>query len=333
MTRETLEDLRSFIRVGFTDKRGPAWWASSEHKDDGSHFTGAVPIEVARDLIGWEPVVGTSQGVFITNEGVTTLTDPNEKKYMNPRTGKIIGSVGIGHAVHAYEHTLLDTAQAIVDSSELGIGSVGMLGGGARAFVQYEFDETVNGGKDVEFRPFLTAATSVDGSLATTFFTGCQVVVCDNTLTAALGSTHTSYRLRHTRNSKVDVQAAREALSIAFQTADEFSAMVDKLTNEFVSDDKWVEFLKAYVPTPPEEGRSKTVAINKQGQLNALWKNDERVAPWKNSAWGVLAATNTWRNHFQTVRNVTRTERNMAKLIDGTFVKEDRETLRVLAAV
>ena len=36
----------------------------------------------------------------------------------------------------------------------------------------------------VEFRPFLTATTSLDGSIATTYQTGAQVAVCDNTLSA-----------------------------------------------------------------------------------------------------------------------------------------------------
>ena len=42
-----------------------------------------------------------------------------------------------------------------------------------------------------------------------------------------------------------------------------------------------------------KEGRSKTIADKKVAILNDLWKRDPRVAPWKNNAYGVLAAFNT----------------------------------------
>lgn len=333
MTRETLADLRSNIRVGFVEKRGRAWWANPEHKNDGSHFDGPVPLEVAREMLGWIPLESPVQASFITEDGVTTVTDDSKKMYVNPRTMKTVGVVGSRHAAHPYEETLIDAAQMIVDSTELGIGSVGTLSAGGRAFVQYELDENVSTVKDVQYRPFLTAATSLDGSLATTFFTGAQVVVCDNTLTAALNSKMETYRLRHTSNSRIRIDDAREALQLMFKAADAFDAEVKKLTNEFVSDEKWAEFVRHYVEVPVAEGRGKTMAENKIRDLYSLWKNDDRVTPWKNSAWGVLAATNTWNNHFQTVRNTTRSERNMAKLIDGSFEKGDQHTLAVLASV
>jgi phage/plasmid-like protein (TIGR03299 family) len=331
MTAETIQDLRANIRVGFTDKRGPAWWANPENREE-SHYKGAVPIEVARELIGWKPLEAPVQATFITEDGVTTVTDPSKKMYINPRTMKSVGVVGNRHAAHPYEETLIDTATKIADG-ELGIGSVGTLGGGSRAFVQYEFDENVQAAKGVEFRPFLTAASSLDGSLATTFFTGSKVVVCDNTLAMALGSMMESYRVRHTSNSRVGIDDARTALSLVFQIADTFSAEVQRLTDQYISDEKWNAFVEAYVEKPEKPGRALTLAENKIGDLNRLWKFDDRVAPWKNSAWGVLAATNTWNNHLGTVRNMSRSERNVSRLIDGSFAKADQFTLALLETV
>lgn len=330
MTRETLADLRSNIRVGFTDKRGTAWWANPEHRQE-SHFTGPVPEEVARDLIGWEPLEAPVQATFLSLDGVTTVTDETKKMYVNPRTMQSVGVTGTRHKAHNYAETLIDIPGILVDG-KLGIGSVGTLNKGGRAFVQYEFDENINAGKDIQFRPFLTAATSLDGSLATTYLTGAQVVVCDNTLSIALTSADDTYRVRHTTNSRVNVNDARRALNLVLGVADEFQAEVQKLTNEFVSDEKWNALIDTLVPVP-ESGKGRTIAQRKRGELNALWNNDNRVTPWKNSAWGVLAATNTWTNHFATVKNVTRDERRVAKLIDGGFEKSDQLTLRLLATV
>lgn len=331
MSKETLEDLRSNIRVGFIEKRGKAWWASPEHDD--SHFEGPVPETVARDLIGWEPLEAPVQATFLTDTGVTTVTDPTKKMYVNPKTMQSVGVTGTRHKAHNYAETLIDVPEILADS-KLGIGSVGTLNRGGRAFVQYELPENIEAAKGVQFRPFLTAATSLDGSLATTFLRGCQVVVCDNTLALALGeSGRGEYRVRHTTNSRVNVSDARTALGLIEAAADSFQAQVQQLTDEFVSDEKWKAFLEELVPVPDKEGHSKTIAENKRHELNRLWQYDERVAPWANSAWGVLAATNTYMNHIQTVRNTSRDERRVSKLIDGGIAKADQFTLELLALV
>lgn len=332
MSKETLEDLRQNIRVGYTEKRGTAWWANPEHRM-GSHFEGPVPEQVARDLIGWEPLEAPVTATFLSADGVTTVTDQTKKMYVNPVTMQSVGVTGTRHKAHNYAETLIDVPEILADG-KLGIGSVGTLNKGGRAFVQYELGENVEAVKDVKFRPFLTAATSLDGSLATTFLTGTQVVVCDNTLSMALSeSGRGEYRVRHTTNSRVNVHDARQALGLIERAADDFQELVKKLTSEVVTDAKWKRFLEAAVPIPEKDGHSRTLAENKVHDLDLLWREDERVAPWKNSAWGVLAATNTWSNHFSTVRNVSRDERRIQKLIDGAFAKNDHLTLELLATV
>lgn len=331
MSRETLTDLRANIRIGYIEKRGKAWWASPEH--DESHFEGPVPEQVARNLIGWEPLEAPVQATFLSPTGVTTVTDPTKKMYVNPTTMQSVGVTGIRHRAHNYAETLIDIPEILADG-KLGIGSVGTLNKGGRAFVQYELGENVEAVRDVKFRPFLTAATSLDGSLATTFLTGSQVVVCDNTLSMALTeSGRGEYRVRHTTNSRVNVHDARQALGLIERAAEDFQEMVRKLTEQTVTDRKWNKFLEKLVPMPEKEGHSRTMAQNKVHELNRMWKDDERVAPWKNTAWGVLAATNTWFNHNSIVRNVSRDERRMAKLIDGAFEKSDNLTLALLASV
>ena len=42
---------------------------------------------------------------------------------------------------------------------------------------------------------------------------------------------------------------------------------------------------------------------------------DERVAPWAGTAWGVVAATNTYMHHVQNVRRVGRADRNTERMI------------------
>lgn len=318
------------LLTGFAEKRKYTWGASTE---------GAISFEDAKRLIGWTPLEGEVNGIVLTEDGVTTVSDPTRKMLLHPRTLKPLAVHGQGYTVHPYADTLLDQASLIADG-EVGLARVGTLNEGRKAFVQYELGDNVSvkskGSETVDYRPFLNAATSLDGSIATTFFVGTTVIVCENTLSLALRESRDAgdqVKVRHTRNSAVQISDARHALGILFKQADDFAAEVEKLTAEYVSDQKWNDFLEAVAPIDKKEGRALTMAENRRAQLNQLWNSDERVAPWRNSAWGVLAAVNTHSHHIQTVKNVDRAERNAARIIDGSLAKLDANTLRVLASV
>lgn len=51
-SQETLDWLAENIGVGFTDERGPAWWARENYMADGSHFTGPVPQWKVDEVLG-----------------------------------------------------------------------------------------------------------------------------------------------------------------------------------------------------------------------------------------------------------------------------------------
>jgi len=304
------------------------------------HFEGAVPMDAARELIGWEPLESTGVSARIsTPEGRKWVTTTTRKLIVHPRTLKVLGDVGNGYAVHAYERTLLANAAIITDGA-LDVARVGTLDDGAKAFVQYEFPESMQAGskgaEPVEYRPFLNATTALDGSMASAYFTGSIVTACKNTVAMALREAkalNTLVKVRHTRNSLLNVQEAREVLGVVFQVSKEFEAEVNKLTADYVSDDEWNHFLDAFVPVSEKDGRGRTVALAKRDEFESLWNNDPRVAPWRNSAYGVLAVSNTWGQHFATVRKVSREERTYSRLINGSIAKTDAKALQALAAV
>ena len=67
--------------------------------------------------------------------------------------------------------------------------------------------------------------------------------------------------------------------------------------------------------------------------MDRLWIDDQRVAPWRGTAYGVLAAANTYAHHYAPVRGATRVERNAERLVTGKVHDLDRHNLQVLAAV
>ena len=78
----------------------------------------------------------------------------------------------------------------------------------------------------------------------------------------------------------------------------------------------------------------KTLALNKRNDLYKLWRDDERVTPWKNTAYGVVQAFNTWNHHYASVRGgVSRELRNMENVINGKTAKSDNLIIKQLEAV
>jgi phage/plasmid-like protein (TIGR03299 family) len=351
MSQETAQWLNTMTLIGYTEKRGQAWhYREADQGDEPNHYTGPIPVEdVSRRLFYWTPAEGTFEGTYLTPDGVDRITSPDEKTIIRPRgtfgaddPGKILGKFkgqpggDDGYRIHGYQEWLVEYVANLLDA-DLAIGSAGLLKGGAVAWVQVELADTMTtsvGG--VKFRPFVTAATSLDGSLSTTYVTGAQVVVCDNTLSVGLSNADGKVKIKHSRYSTARVADVRAALEIVHTTGDAFDAQVKMLLDEHVDDATWARFVSAYVGDKPGVERSKRsqgMAIRKADELNLLWNYDPRVAPWRGNAYGVLAAVNTHVHHVQTVRGTGRVERNMERAVTGGVDKLDASTLELLASV
>jgi phage/plasmid-like protein (TIGR03299 family) len=338
MSRETAQWLNENIRIGNTAKRGQAWWYDADLDTVGSHYEGPVPVEVVRnELFDWEPTIVPLTGL-VGPDG-QTYGDPNRIAIGHPKTGKVLGVFTTGYVAHSYADTLLDKVAMILDDN-LNIGSAGLLREGARAWCTVEMDDTVHGPGGIDFRPFLTAATSFDGSLSTTYQLGNQLPVCDNTLAAALGATDAlRVKIRHSAPVEGKLADVKDALQLLTNTADTFAAELEALLSEKVSETRfnmWVDVYSGMASKAKDNvtaGRGFTMASNKRDKLIELWSNDPMVNPWRGTAFGVLQTANTFETHWSSVRNVTRAERNMTRTVDGEWAKIDAAALKTLAAV
>ena len=334
MSRETLEDLNANTLIGFTDKRGQAWHYREEMQgDEPNHYTGAIPVEdVRRRLFGWEPIEAVSAAIVMTDEGVQTIVDETRKQIVHPNTGAVLGVFKSGYQVHGYDEWLVRNVETILDDDDLQIGSAGLLRGGAQGWVQIETEATQSV-EGVLHRPFLTAATSMDGSIATTYGVGTQVVVCDNTLSVALGSFVNSVKVRHSSKSLGRLGDVREALQLVLSAGDAFNAQVRELIAQPVSEARFEKFLTAWTDTKSDSKRAQTLAESKRDALRGLWRTDERVAPWRGTAWGVVAGVNTYTQHEAPIRGADRVTRNAEFMLHGRYNTLDAATLELLAGV
>jgi phage/plasmid-like protein (TIGR03299 family) len=329
MSRETMEWLNVQTLIGFTEKRGTAWhYRESLQGDEPNHYPGAIPVDdILRRLFDFEvvevPLTYTFNDVEHTTDRKLMVADDN---------GDLLGVFKEGYQGHSYKEWLLDKVASIIDDS-LNIGSAGLLKNRAQAWVSIEMPDSLKA-EGVEFRPHLIACTSFDGSLATTYKRAIQFVVCDNTLAQGLGEAGQVFKVRHSRYSNAKLADVRDALEIVHTMGEDFAEELAALASWPVTDKAFERHVELMVPKPSEEGRAMTTATKKQNQIIQLWREDERVAPWRGTALGVVQAYNTWNHHFQSVRGgASRGQRNMENVINGRFATQDQKVLAVLADV
>jgi len=358
MSRETHDWLSTMTRIGDTDRRGEAW---HYREGDNNHFPGAVPVEEVRKLIlPWEPIETPDYiTVPATAEEYAKAEDQREvngailrdgDKYVRivqlkqykaiVASGKPEHAYSVpsgSYAIHGYEEWLVKNVQNLIDD-EVHISSAGLLEGGAVAWVELALSET-HTVADFPFRPHLLGFTSVNGKYKTSYGRKIQAVVCDNTLHVASREEGQTISFKHTKNSVPRIQDARTALGLIVETADDFEAELKDLLDWPVPSRVFGRYLDLAVPMvndddSPLEGAALTRAENKREKMAGMWRNDERVAPWAGTAFGVLQLANTFFHHERGIKGTTiRPERNMISAISGETAKNDMDTLTMLAKV
>lgn len=338
MSRETSEWLNTMILVGYTDKRGTAWHYRVQHQGvEPNHYAGAIPFDdVNRRLFGFEFI--EAEVLYRLPDGRIIESTEGRKGMITSDTDEDLGSFKSGYQGHQYSEWLLENVGTVLDTSsdEIGIGSAGLLRKRAQAFVSIEVPENIVTPEGVEFRPSLLACTSFDGTLATTYKRVNTRVVCDNTQEMALGEEGQQFKVKHTKYSGFQIHNAREALQVIHSMGDDFAAEVEALCNWKVTDAEFEAAAKILIPDPGDDAAKAALTRwdNKRQEVFALYRNDQRVASWHGTAFGVLQAYNTWNQHYASVRKgVPRDSRNMENVLNGKTSMQDQQVLTVLRDV
>lgn len=332
MSSESLKWLNSKILVGFTDDKKPWWYLEALQGDEPTIYSGAVPLEdVKRRIFDWEAIRCPIK-VDLPNRSDVLV--PKMYAIVNSKTGHIFKIASDNYVIHQYQDWLVKRVAALLDNGNLQIGSAGLLRKGAGAFVSVETPENVTTRSGMKIKPKLLAASSHDSKLASIYKFVSTIVVCDNTLNAALAETDSNaYRVRHTENSLGRLEDVRKSLDIVIAGPEGMVDFLDSLSEIKVSESQWQEIVDRLVPVP-DSSRPQVVARleNKRLELDNLWRNDPRCAPWHGSGLGVFQAFNTHSNHIAG-QDSSRFDRNMRKTLSNASLKEDRKILSVLNAV
>jgi phage/plasmid-like protein (TIGR03299 family) len=343
--------------------------SASGREYQGNHYPGAIPVaDVLDRLYGWQAVTlpvyvkvecaedeamaAAKDGDAVVRENligshpVTGDPEPYVQWFRfieRPNRMNLSASddydadfymASKSFTIHDYEEWLVKRVQTLIDD-DLHISSAGLLDNRAVSWVEIAMDET-RSVADFPFRPHLLAVTGVNGKTATQYGRKVQAVVCDNTLAAALSEGGQTIKYKHSKYSIGKLNDAREALGIVMATADAFSTQVEALVDWRITGKGFNDALNVLIPMVDDKGealagRSLTMAQNKRAEVQNLWANDSRCAPWKGTAFGLMQTFNTWDHHYRGARGTTvMPERNMREAING---KQDERDTAVLNAI
>lgn len=332
--------------------RGVAW-----HQDANSElaFPHSIPMEQVDKMIGWDPIqvpmLYTDPKTGNTATYGEWVGTGENRKHVGPKVvlhGETFAPIGKNDGasnLFGYRDWFLNGISEIleVNKADLGIGFLGLFRNGASAALQIELERTiVNGFSGIAYRPFLYAATSLDGSMKPQYGMGNQLMVCDNTFRAGVREAERSglfYSLKQTRNATRNALAAREALGIMFSASDAIGLELEEMCKTTVSPKQWAAFLDEYAPVPEKDpnsktgGRGYTIAAKKRDELDHLWQFDNRVAPWAGTKFGVSQAVTTWSQHFATVKGASRLERNKMNMVTGKATEVESAALATLERI
>lgn len=348
MSAETTKWLNTMTLIGNTLKRGHAWhWRAVDQGDEPNHYDNFVPIEdVRRRLFNFTAV---SRPVFVRNEFGNFVEVAGKQAIVHSETSDVFNILSDRYQIHQFDEALLQNLEQILDSTELGIDSAGLLKAGSKAWVQISVPENLTTQDGFEFRPTLLATTSHDGSTQTTYSRVCQAVVCDNTLQMALNENSTKVKFRHYGSSLSDIATVRDALEIVYSTGDSMMAELERLSAWAVTDNQFTKLVEDLFPitvttemvkaldgtvqrVQRNDTRSEGKQMPKREIMEGLWREDPRVAPWKNTALGVLQASTTFQQHFSG-SDKNRYNRNYTRLLTNQQAENDKQLLSRLELV
>lgn len=151
---------------------------------------------------------------------------------------------------------------------------------------------------------YLLLATACDGTLATTAqFTSVRVV-CNNTLSIALGTATEAIKVPH--RSQFDPDAVKRQLGIAVSSWDGFVARMKALTNSPVDPDSVDGMLRRVLTYSGSEGKTDVVNEQAVATVRSLYEGGGKgalMASSRGTAWGLLNSVTEFVDHHRRARS------------------------------
>ena len=282
----------------YAGSRQPAWHQL------GTTVDADLTVDEALDLSylsGWN--VRTEPLTALTSEGIMLLEGHQVILRDNPVSGAAEPIAPIGSSYVTVQNEELAAFVAnITDNSELVVDACGSLKGGARVFITLRTPDTIKLGGVDEAQPYLLVASGHDGGMAVHVQATTVRVVCQNTLSWAMGTlSEPRFTVRHTGATiEGKVEQARQALSLTHEANDAMDKLVAELLATPFAPKQYEAVVNGLFPEDPKLSKGgATRRANARDELWSLWSapTQDNI---KGSAWGAVQAVTEYADWYGT---------------------------------
>ncbi|MGN2243408.1 DUF932 domain-containing protein [Frateuria sp. GZRR33] len=228
---------------------------------------------------------------------------------------------------------ILEFYRDLTTQSGFELETAGVLRGGRKFWALAKTGQSALLKKEDRVDGYLLLAKACDGTLATTAqFTSVRVV-CNNTLSIALGDNQGAIKVPH--RSHFDALAVKRQLGIATSSWDAFAARMRALVERPVDPDTVEGLLRRVLTYPAPEGKAAVVNEQAVSAVRSLYEGDGRgalMASSRGTAWGVLNSVTEFIDHHRRARSADH-RRDAAWFGHGAQIKQRawNEALSLLA--
>jgi phage/plasmid-like protein (TIGR03299 family) len=247
------------------------------------------------------------------DHGGQMVTMPGKKMVIRKRESGLtpLGIVGEERPT-VPEREAFGFLQSLVDSGEALIQTAGLLGNGERAFCSLKLPEGIMIGGVDPIDLFLMVVVSHDASISLTGAATPIRPVCQNTVTAGLQMAAQTWKIRHSKHMKLDIEKARAQLQLTFDYVDEWSAAMEKLIAKQMTANTFDEIVRdLYAPKGDNVAKSTaTMFDQRRDRLNGLFTVAETQENIRGTAYAGFQALVEDLDWFTSTRNVADSDKD-----------------------
>jgi len=205
---------------------------------------------------------------------------------------------------------------AVVGGGQAIYHTAGAIGRGERVWILAQIPGDLRVGKtDDLIEKFLLLHTSHDGTASLRMGYTPVRVVCQNTLTQALGGLGRDISIRHTENALTRVGEAQKALGFAVRYYDDLAAVVNRLAGVQIGQHELSKYFTTLVPdNEKSENKSRTQNIRATLETKFISGRGQQMAGVRGTWWAAYNAVSEYTDHERSTRGDTDSERASNRL-------------------
>lgn len=258
-----------------------------------------------------------------TLEDGTEIDVPSHKALIRDDTSGVLHVVTNTYHPIQYRE-VMDYALAAVDlrPGDAAIENIGLMAKGA------EFFATINlgslfidpAGINDEICRRLAVFSSHNGKLAIMLAATNMRVICSNMAPAIRGNSTNKVTVKHTKNAKDRLDAARQALGIADFAAKQFEEDANKLLGIPANKDTVVRVANKIWPLKDDASdKGKTQHANRLSRLVSIFEGERCEQNFGSNAWSAFNAFTEYLDHG---RGTSEEKRALASVVPGGHVEK-----------